>query len=399
MQATNWVAGLSGVSKRYGANVALDRVSLGIERGKVTALLGPNGAGKSTTVGLLLGLAKADEGRVELFGQSPQVLAARRRMGVMLQSAGLIETLRVRELVQLTSSYYSRPRTLTEVADMAGIGGLLGKPYGALSGGQQRRVQFALAICGRPELLFLDEPTTGLDIEARESLWAVVRGLVADGCAVLLTTHYLEEAEALAHRVAVLMRGRIVAEGTVDEIRAMGVRRRIRCVSALEAAEVRAWPGVEAVTVDEASRGAGAASLGAKERGALAAQGLDTTDDASRARGGAAAGTLGGETRGGVDVGGAHVGDVAPVAAVGAGGQKARERRRLEISAVVAEPIVRRLLEGDPGLSELEVARAGLAEAFVQITKGPMHASDGLAGERQPRFDTERAGLAQGEAA
>ena len=332
MHAANWVAELSGVSKRYGANLALDRVSLGIERGKVTALLGPNGAGKSTTVGLLLGLAKADEGRVELFGQSPQVLAARRRMGVMLQSAGLIETLRVRELVQLTSSYYSRPRTLTEVADMAGIGGLLGKPYGALSGGQQRRVQFALAICGRPELLFLDEPTTGLDIEARESLWAVVRGLVADGCAVLLTTHYLEEAEALAHQVAVLMRGRIVVEGTVDEIRAMGVRRRIRCVSTLEAAEVRAWSGVEAVTVDEASRGAG-------------------------------------------------------------------ERRRLEISAVVAEPIVRRLLEGDPGLSELEVARAGLAEAFVQITKGPMHASDGLAGERRPRFDTERAGLAQGEAA
>ena len=382
MHATNWVAELSDVSKRYGANVALDRVSLGIERGKVTALLGPNGAGKSTTVGLLLGLAKADEGRVELFGQSPQVLAARRRMGVMLQSAGLIETLRVRELVQLTSSYYSRPRTLTEVADMAGIGGLLGKPYGVLSGGQQRRVQFALAICGRPELLFLDEPTTGLDIEARESLWAVVRGLVADGCAVLLTTHYLEEAEALAHRVAVLMRGRIVAEGTVDEIRAMGVRRRIRCVSALEAAEVRAWPGVEAVTVDEASRGAGS---------------------------GAAAGTLGGEARGGVDaggvaaggmdVGGADIGDVALVATVGAGGQKARERRRLEISVVVAEPIVRRLLEGDPGLSELEVARAGLADAFVQITKDPMHASDGLAGERRPRFDTERAGLAQGEAA
>ena len=406
MHAANWVAELSGVSKRYGANVALDRVSLGIERGKVTALLGPNGAGKSTTVGLLLGLAKADEGRVELFGQSPQVLAARRRMGVMLQSAGLIETLRVRELVQLTSSYYSRPRTLTEVADMAGIVGLLGKPYGALSGGQQRRVQFALAICGRPELLFLDEPTTGLDIEARESLWAVVRGLVADGCAVLLTTHYLEEAEALAHRVAVLMSGRIVAEGTVDEIRATGVRRRIRCVSALEAAEVRAWPGVEAVTVDEASRGAGVASMGAKERGAVAAQGLDTTDDASRARGGAAAGTLGREARGGVnvggvavggmDAGGADVGDMAPVAAVGAGGQKARERRRLEISAVVAEPIVRRLLEGDPGLSGLEVARAGLAEAFVQITKGPMHASDGLAGERQPRFDTERA---QGEAA
>ena len=379
MHATNWVAELSDVSKRYGANVALDRVSLGIERGKVTALLGPNGAGKSTAVGLLLGLSKADEGRVELFGQSPQVLAARRRMGVMLQSAGLIETLRVRELVQLTSSYYSRPRTLTEVADMAGIGGLLGKPYGALSGGQQRRVQFALAICGRPELLFLDEPTTGLDIEARESLWAVVRGLVADGCAVLLTTHYLEEAEALAHRVAVLMSGRIVAEGTVDEIRATGVRRRIRCVSTLEAAEVRAWPGVEAVTVDEANgSGAAAGTLGREARGGV---------------------NVGGVAVGGMDAGGADVGDMAPVAAVGAGGQKARERRRLEISAVVAEPVVRRLLEGDPGLSELEVARAGLAEAFVQITKGPMHASDGLAGERQPRFDTERVGLAQGEAA
>ena len=250
MQATNWVAGLTGVTKRYGANVALDGVSLGIGRGQVTALLGPNGAGKSTAVALLLGLAGADEGRVDLFGQSPQVLAARRRIGVMLQSAGLIETLRVGELVELTSSYYLRPRTVSEVAEMAGIGELLRKPYGALSGGQQRRVQFALAICGRPELLFLDEPTTGLDIEARETLWTVVRGLVSEGCAVLLTTHYLEEAEALAHRVAVLARGRIVAEGTVDEIRAMGVRRRIRCVSALSVEEVRGWEGVEVVVED-----------------------------------------------------------------------------------------------------------------------------------------------------
>jgi ABC-2 type transport system ATP-binding protein len=158
--------------------------------------------------------------------------------------------------------------------------------------------------------LFLDEPTTGLDIEAREALWSVVRGLVAEGCAVLLTTHYLEEAEALADRVAVLMRGRIVAEGTVDEIRAFGVRRRIRCVSALPVAEVREWEGVEAVEGDEG----------------------------------------------------------------------ARATRRLEISAVVAEPIVRRLLERDPHLSELEVMRAGLAEAFVQIT------------------NAERAAPAQGEA-
>ena len=361
MQATNWVAGLADVSKRYGANVALDRVSLGIGRGQVTALLGPNGAGKTTAVALLLGLAGADEGRVELFGQSPQVLGARRRIGVMLQSAGLVETLRVRELVELTSSYYPRPRGLSEVAELAGIGELLRKPYGALSGGQQRRVQFALAVCGRPELLFLDEPTTGLDIEARETLWTVVRGLVAEGCAVLLTTHYLEEAEALAHRVAVLARGRIVAEGTVDEIRAIGVRKRIRCVSALSVEEVRGWEGVE-VVMDDAP-------------GAVEAESQATS----------------------VDVGGAAARGRA--ASLDVGGGVGYGKRRLEISAVVAEPIVRRLLESDPELSELEVARAGLAEAFMQITKeGPMSASEELAREGKPRSYTERAVLARGEA-
>lgn len=301
MHSTNLAAAaLSGVVKRYGPNLALDGVSLSIERGKVTALLGPNGAGKSTAIALLLGLTTADTGSAELFGQSPQLLAARRRIGVMLQTAALPETLRVGELVQLTSSYYSRPRALAEVARIAGIETLLRRPYGGLSGGQQRRVQFALAICGNPELLFLDEPTTGLDIEARESLWAVVRSLVAEGSAVLLTTHYLEEAEALAQRVAVLMRGRIVTEGTVDEIRALGVRRRIRCVSGIDAAQVRRWPGVDAVS--EAAAGPASQHL-------------------------------------------------------------------LDISVVVAEPIVRQLLAADPRLSELEVTRAGLAEAFVQITK------------------------------
>src|SRR5690242_15224139 len=232
MQSVNSPAAeLAGVVKRYGSKTALDGVRLVIERGKVTALLGPNGAGKSTAISLLLGLVAADSGKVELFGRPPQELTARRRIGVMLQTAALPETLRVGELVELTSSYYARPRGLGEVARMVGIEELLRRPYGALSGGQQRRVQFALAVCGNPELLFLDEPTTGLDIEAREALWNVVRALVAEGSAVLLTTHYLEEAEALAHRVAVLMNGRIVTEGTVDEIRALGVRRHIRCVS------------------------------------------------------------------------------------------------------------------------------------------------------------------------
>ena len=385
MDVADRVAGLVGVSKRYGANVALDRVSLGIERGKVTALLGPNGAGKSTTVALLLGLARADEGRVELFGRSPQVLAARRRMGVMLQTAGLVETLRVRELVELTSSYYPRPRGVSEVAQLAGIGGLLGKPYGALSGGQQRRVQFALAVCGRPELLFLDEPTTGLDIEARETLWAVVRGLVAEGCGVLLTTHYLEEAEALAHRVEVLVGGRIVAAGTVDEIRALGVRRRIRCVSGVAVEEVRGWEGVESV-VEEAGRVGGGADS-ARSSGSVGGGGAVGCAEADEVRSGVAGtGDITGISRG------------STTARIGGG--VALERRWLEISALEAEPVVRRLLESDPGLTELEVARAGLAEAFARITKGgPMHTSDGLTREGQPRSYNERAVSAQGKVA
>lgn len=298
MQSVNSPAAeLAEVVKRYGAKTALNGVRLRIERGKVTALLGPNGAGKTTAISLLLGLATPDSGRVELFGRPPQELAARRRIGVMLQTAALPETLRVGELVELTSSYYARPRGLGEVARMVGIEELLLRPYGALSGGQQRRVQFALAVCGNPELLFLDEPTTGLDIEAREALWNVVRALVAEGSAVLLTTHYLEEAEALAQRVAVLMNGRIVSEGTVDEIRAVGVRRHIRCVSSLAVAQVREWAGVDAVS------------------------GRD---------------------------------------------------KRLDIEVRTAEPVVRQLLAADPSLSELEVTRAGLAEAFMQITKGPM---------------------------
>jgi ABC-2 type transport system ATP-binding protein len=166
----------------------------------------------------------------------------------MLQSAALPDTLRVGELLRLVSGYYPSPLAAEQVAALAGIGAFLGCAYGRLSGGQQRRVQFALAICGNPQLLFLDEPTTGLDIEAREALWSVVRALTARGCAVLLTTHYLEEAEALAERVAVLVRGRIVSCGTVAEIRARDVRRQIRCISTLTQTQVAAWPGVSTVS-------------------------------------------------------------------------------------------------------------------------------------------------------
>ena len=244
------LASLQGVHKHYGAVRALDGVDLELRAGQVLGLLGPNGAGKTTAICLLLGLLRADAGQVHLFGHDPQQLVARRGIGVMLQSAALPETLNVAELIQLSASYYPAPRDLADVAALAGIEDLLKRRYGKLSGGQQRRVQFALAVCGRPRLLFLDEPTVGLDLPARQQLWATVRALVAEGTAVVLTTHYLEEAERLADRVCVLLRGRIVSDGSVDALRARVVHRSIRCVSALDVAAVAAWPGVVQISRD-----------------------------------------------------------------------------------------------------------------------------------------------------
>ena len=295
------IARLDGAIKRYGRLTALDGANLQLHRGELLALLGPNGAGKTTAIALLLGLIRADAGRVELFGQDPQRIEARRRIGVMLQNAELPPTLRVGELLRLTASYYPAPRALAESAELAGVTDLLGRPYAKLSGGQQRRVQFALALCGRPELLFLDEPTVGMDIEARQKLWAAIRQLVAEGCSVLLTTHYLEEAEALADRVCVMSRGRMIHEGTVEELRARVALKRVRCLSTLPTDTVRGWPEVSEVR---------------------------------------------------------------------------RENERLHIAAAEAETVVRRLLDADPLLRELEVQRAGLAEAFTELTRDADESAD-----------------------
>jgi ABC-2 type transport system ATP-binding protein len=244
------LAQLRGVSKHYGALRALDGIDLALHGGELLALLGPNGAGKTTAIGLLLGLLRADAGTVELFGRDPQAIMARRNIGVMLQDAQLPPTLRVGELIRLTASYYPNPRSVAESAALAGVEDLLARPYGKLSGGQQRRVQFALALCGRPRLLFLDEPTVGMDIDARQKLWAAIRHLVAEGNAVVLTTHYLEEAEALATRVCVMAGGKVISEGSVAALRARIARKRVWCSSALALSEVAAWPEVAEASSD-----------------------------------------------------------------------------------------------------------------------------------------------------
>ena len=162
----------------------------------------------------------------------------------------MYKELKVRELIALSSSYYRDPMPIEETLRRAGITALADKPYGKLSGGQKRQAQFAVAICGRPRVLFLDEPTVGLDVQAREVLWLNVRILLAEGCSIVLTTHYLEEAEALASRVAVLAKGRIIASGSVDEMRALVARRQISCESSLTVDDVRSWPGVVEVSHD-----------------------------------------------------------------------------------------------------------------------------------------------------
>jgi ABC-2 type transport system ATP-binding protein len=214
------VAELRGVTKHYGDIQALRGIDLEIGRGEILALLGPNGAGKTTAVRILLGLLKPTSGHAAIFGSSPESMAAKLRRGALLQVAKVPETLQVREHIDLFASYYRDPLPLAETIDAAGLKGVENRLFGDLSGGQKQRVLFALALCGNPDLLFLDEPTVGLDVESRRALWNRIRAFRARGGSVLLTTHYLDEADALADRVAVINQGRIVAEGAPSEIKA-----------------------------------------------------------------------------------------------------------------------------------------------------------------------------------
>jgi ABC-2 type transport system ATP-binding protein len=248
--SANQVATLTNVTHRYGAVEALNDVTFALGAGQITALLGPNGAGKTTIVRLLAGLARPTKGRATLFGGDPQSIEARRRLGVMLQIARVPETLTVAEHITLFSSYYPAPLPLQTVLRLAGLEAVADRRYGRLSGGQQQRTLFALAVCGNPGLLFLDEPTVGMDVESRRQFWSTIRELAASGRSILLTTHYLEEADALATRVVVLNRGRVIADGSPASIKQQAAGRQIRCRTRLSEAALRLLPGVQRVALD-----------------------------------------------------------------------------------------------------------------------------------------------------
>jgi len=294
------LARLDDAHKRFGKIAALDGLNLAVNRGELLALLGPNGAGKSTAISILLGLQRPDRGSASLFGEDPQNVEARQRIGIMMQEVNLPSVMRPRELIRQVSNYYPNPYDMPTVLEKLSLQKLADRPYGKLSGGQKRQVQFALAICGRPELLFLDEPTVGLDLQAREALWQVLRDLVHEGCSIVLTTHYLEEAEALANRVAVMAHGKVVADGSVDEIRAHVSRKNVSFRSSLARQTLEAWPEVL---------------------------------------------------------------------------QWSEQSGRQQVATRDAEALLRRLLAADATLSDIEVRRAGLAEAFAEITSSATNGS------------------------
>jgi ABC-2 type transport system ATP-binding protein len=209
---------IDGLTKRYGATTALDGVSLAAPRGAVTAILGPNGAGKTTTIEICEGYRRQDGGSVQVLGLDPGDQALRPRVGVMLQTGGVYPGARAKEMVRLLASYAESPLDVDSLIERVGLERVARTTYRRLSGGEQQRLKLAMAIVARPELVFLDEPTAGLDPQSRRATWALMEELRAAGISVVLTTHYLEEAERLADHVVVIDRGRVVAAGSPQEL-------------------------------------------------------------------------------------------------------------------------------------------------------------------------------------
>jgi ABC-2 type transport system ATP-binding protein len=234
---------LDGVRKRYGKIEALRGFSLGVETGEVVSLLGPNGAGKTTALSILLGLRSPDAGTARLFGRDPRDLGARRHVGVTPQETGFPSTLRVGEIVDLVRTHYPGARKSQDILAQVGLADLARRQAGGLSGGQKRRLAVGLAFVGNPRAIVLDEPTTGLDVESRRRVWDDVRAFAERGGTVLLTTHNLEEADALASRVVVIVDGETLADGSPAEVKSRAGLKRVR----VEADSLPELRGVEHV--------------------------------------------------------------------------------------------------------------------------------------------------------
>ena len=241
------------VTHRYGPRIALDRLDLDVLQGEVLALLGPNGAGKSTTISALLGLVRPQEGHIEVLGRDPRQSVADGRVGAMLQSGsgiGLPPGVRVDEALGLVRRLYPRPAALDHIVERADIGALLRRRTDRLSGGQAQRVRFAIAIAGDPEVVFLDEPTSAMDVESRQGFWRMMRDFGNEGRTVLFATHHLAEADEIADRVVVLNHGRVVADGPGATLKAAVATRRLRFVTDLpDRAELSELEGVTEVDV------------------------------------------------------------------------------------------------------------------------------------------------------
>lgn len=240
------------VHKFYGRVHAVQGVNFSIEQPGVVAILGQNGAGKTTLIHCALGLEKTTSGSLQVLGQQAGHIQAKQRTGVILQDADLPDLLTVREQITLFASYYPKPFSVDQVISMCNLQDFADKRYKKLSGGQKRRAQFALAIVGDPQLVFLDEPTTGLDIEARRNLWKVIRDFSAQGKTIVLTTHYLEEADALADRIMLMDSGNIIADATPEAIHKQVNGSIVRCQTSLTDSSLELLPGV--VSVDRAGR-------------------------------------------------------------------------------------------------------------------------------------------------
>jgi ABC-2 type transport system ATP-binding protein len=242
---------LRGLHKSFGTVRAVDGIDLAVRPGEVVAFLGPNGAGKTTTIDMLLGLARPDAGTVQLHGMDPSQAIAEGRVSAVMQTGGLLKDLTVLETVQLTASFFRATRSVDEVMERAGIADIGSRQVGKCSGGQQQRLRFALALLPDPDVLVLDEPTTGMDVEGRRDFWNALRADAARGRTILFATHYLEEADAYADRIVLVSHGRVVADGSAAQVKNLAsgrlVSARLAGLDERGADELRALAGVQSV--------------------------------------------------------------------------------------------------------------------------------------------------------